>query len=78
MIELGISPRGTVARLSMAKAHAYVMGRNYVTPEDVHAVFPDVAIHRLILNPKAKISGVTFDSIIKSILQTVPVPRKKQ
>ena len=78
MIELGISPRGTVALLSMAKAHAYVMGRNYVTPEDVHAVFPDVAIHRLILNPKAKISGVTFDSIIKSILQTVPVPRKKQ
>ncbi|MCM1309274.1 MAG: MoxR family ATPase, partial [Butyrivibrio sp.] len=45
MIELGISPRGTLALASMARAHAYISGRGYVTPGDVQNVFPDVARH---------------------------------
>ncbi len=75
MIELGMSPRGTIALASMAKAHAYISGRAYVSPDDVQKVFKDVACHRIILNPRAKISAVTVDGIVKSIFQTVPVPR---
>lgn len=74
MIDLGISPRGSVALANMARAHAYLYGRNYVIPEDVQAVFPDVACHRLILSPKAKINNVSYEKIIKNILQAVPVP----
>ncbi len=75
MIELGMSPRGTIALASMAKAHAYISGRAYVSPDDVQKVFKDVACHRIILNPRAKISAVTVDGVVKSIFQTVPVPR---
>ncbi len=75
MIELGISPRGTIALAGMAKAHAYISGREYVTPEDVQKVFFDVVCHRIILNPRAKISAVTVEGVVKSVFQTVPVPR---
>lgn len=76
-IELGISPRGAIALTKMAKAHAYLYGRNYVTPEDVQAVFPDVASHRIIISPKAKIGGVSFSKIVTGIFQNVPVPGVK-
>ena len=75
MIELGMSPRGTIALAGMAKAHAYMSGRPYVIPEDVQCVFYDVAAHRIVLNPKAKISAVTVEGVVKSVFQTVPVPR---
>lgn len=75
MIELGISPRGTLALASMARAHAYVSGRGYVTPGDVQNVFPDVARHRIILSPKARVASADVESIIKTVFQTVPVPR---
>lgn len=75
LIELGISPRGTLALAAMSRAHAYISGRSYVTPGDVQNVFPDVARHRLILSPKAKVSSATVESVIKTVFQTVPVPR---
>ncbi len=75
MIELGVSPRGTVALANMSKAHAYLYGRNYVTPEDVQAVFPDVVKHRLVLSPKAKVAKISVDKVVKTVLDTVPVPR---
>ncbi|MBD5158588.1 MAG: MoxR family ATPase [Butyrivibrio sp.] len=75
MIELGISPRGTLALASMARAHAYVSGRGYVTPGDVQNVFPDVARHRIILSPKARVASADVESVIKTVFQTVPVPR---
>ncbi len=75
MIELGVSPRGTVALSNMSKAHAYLFGRNYVTPEDVQSVFPDVVKHRLILSPKAKVAKVSVEKVIKTVFETVPVPR---
>lgn len=74
MIELGISPRGAVALACMARSHAYVYGRTYVTPDDVQAVFADVAGHRLILSPKAKVNKLSYVDLIKNILQVVPVP----
>ncbi len=75
LIELGISPRGSIALACMARANAYIHGRTYVTPEDVQLVFPDVARHRIILNPKAKVAQTSIDKVIKSVFQTVPVPR---
>lgn len=74
MLELGVSPRGAIAIASMSRAHAYIYGRNYVTPDDVQAVFPDVVCHRIILSPKARVNRVSYQTIIKSIFQTVPVP----
>lgn len=50
MLELGISPRGTLALAKMARASAYLNGRTYVTPADVEGIFKDVAIHRMRLN----------------------------
>ncbi len=75
LIELGISPRGSIALASMARAHAYIEGRKYVSPEDVQSVFGDVAGHRIIPGPKARVSMVTVDDLIKSTLQSVAVPR---
>lgn len=75
LIELGVSPRGSIALAGMSKARAYISGRTYVTPEDVQSIFKDVARHRIILNPRAKISSVTIDEVIDNIFRTVPVPR---
>ena len=74
MIDLGLSPRGAVAMAAMARAHAYIYGRNYVIPEDVKEVFGDVAGHRLIYSPKAKINHISPDKIMSVIIKAVPVP----
>ncbi len=77
MIELGISPRGTLAVACMARAHAYLSGRDYTTPDDVLAVWTDVTNHRILRSPKAKATHVSLEQIQRSILQAVPVPRRK-
>ncbi len=71
----GISPRGSIALLKMAKAHAFYMDRDFVTPEDIHAVFHGACNHRLILNTKAKASGLDADQILDQILASIPIPR---
>lgn len=73
-IELGVSPRGSLALLSMAKAHAFLKGREYVIPEDVSEVFTDVAAHRIVLNQKARMSHVQPEMILSDILDKVPKP----
>lgn len=78
LIILGISPRGTLALAQMAKAAALVSGRGYVIPDDVKYVFPDVAVHRLVLNPKAKINDVSALSLVEEVLAKVPVPRPEK
>ena len=72
---LSFATRGSIALAGMSKARAYISGRTYVTPEDVQSIFKDVAGHRIILNPRAKISSVTIDEVIDNIFRTVPVPR---
>ena len=74
MIELGISPRGTLAIVRMAKAIAYLNGRNYVVASDVTEIFPDVAYHRLILSSKGKLNNLTVNEIIKDIIEKVKRP----
>lgn len=73
-IELGLSPRGTVALTAMAKACAYLKGRAYVIPADVEEVFPSVAVHRILLNMKAKVAHVKVEETIRQILENTEKP----
>ena len=73
-IELGISPRGTIACTRMVKAWAYLQGRDYVTPEDVEDVFTDVAKHRIVLNTKARVTKVTESTVLGEIISSVKQP----
>ena len=73
-VELGISPRGTVACSRMAMAWAFLQGRDYCIPEDVEAVFRDVAIHRIVMNVKSRVSKVSKDDVISEILGSVHQP----
>lgn len=75
-IQLGISPRGTLALCRMVKAYAFISGRDYAVPEDVGAVFKDVCNHRIIISPKAKIAGLQPEEILDSLLQKVPMPEQ--
>ena len=65
---------GTVALTKMAKAAAYLQGRNYVIPADVMDVFEDVAIHRIILNMKAKVGHIRTEELIRRIVEQVRQP----
>lgn len=75
MIDLGISPRGTINIVQMAKALAFLRQRDYVVPEDVGDVFLSVCAHRVILNAKARVAHMDTEQILKEILKSVPVPK---
>ena len=72
---LGASPRSAVAWLQATKANAFLNARDYVTPDDVKEVASPLLRHRLILKPEAQLDGVEIDSVIKSIMQQISVPR---
>ncbi|RHP31938.1 AAA family ATPase [Lachnotalea sp. AF33-28] len=74
-IVLGLSPRGSLALCRMAKAAAYMNGRDYAVPEDVISVFYDVAGHRMILDPKAQLSGITRETVLRNALRGVKKPK---
>ena len=74
MVELGVSPRGALALCRMAKAHAFLAGRDYAVPEDVAVVFPDVCAHRLILSAKARMMEEKAENILAEILKSVDMP----
>ena len=73
-IELGLSPRGSIACVRMAKAWAYLKGREYVLPEDVVDIFLDVAKHRIVLNTKARVARVSAAGVLQEILAKVKQP----
>lgn len=73
-VDLGISPRGTIACTRMARARAFIQGRSYVIPEDVVTVFPDVAGHRIQLNTKARVAHVSGTAVLEQILQQEKQP----
>ena len=78
MLELGMSPRGTVALAKMAKAGAYLAGREYVVPADVRGVFRETAQHRILLNTRARISKVKQKEVLQEILSAVESPSLKK
>jgi len=78
MLELGVSPRGTIALAGMIKAAAYLAGRNYVVPNDVEKVFLAVNHHRIRLNSKARANHVTAEGVLEEIFAGVAKPSPKK
>ena len=74
VISFGASPRATLALDRCSKINAWINGRDFVTPEDVHAVVYDILRHRLILSFEAQAEGLTSDDVINSLLKLVPLP----
>ncbi len=78
MIEVGLSPRGSVALSAMAKASAYLHRREYVIPDDVASVFTSVASHRVQLSTKAKVARANVSELLEQILDEVPSPTMRE
>jgi MoxR-like ATPase len=74
MVMYGASPRATIALDRCAKINAWLEGRDFVTPEDIHAVIYDILRHRIILSFEAQAEGFSGDEIITKLLNTVPLP----
>jgi len=75
IIEVGASPRATIALAITARAHAFLVGgRGYVTPDDVKAMAPDVLRHRILLSYEAEADGIDPDEAISRVLQRVRTP----
>ena len=72
---VGASPRGTLAVIQLARGHAVLESRDYVTPEDVKAVAVPALAHRLVLRPEMWVRRVTGEDVIGEILAALPVPR---
>ncbi len=70
----GASPRASISIDRSARAHAWLLGKDYVGPEDIQAVTPDVLRHRLVLSFEAEADGVDSSSVIKGVLDGVGVP----
>jgi MoxR-like ATPase len=73
-VSFGASPRGTIALDRCARAHAWLQGRDYTSPEDLHAVAFDTLRHRVLLSFEAEADGVGVDQFIAELLRRVPVP----
>jgi len=76
LLDLGISPRGSLFVNKMAKARAYMLGRDFVIPEDVLEVFSDVCAHRVILSAKSR--DMTAEQVLARLLDEVGVPDGKK
>jgi MoxR-like ATPase len=74
LIRAGASPRGTINLALTARAHAFIQGRAFVTPQDVKAMAQDVLRHRIMLSYEAEAEEVSSDQIIERILAKIPVP----
>jgi MoxR-like ATPase len=74
-VTVGASPRGTLAVVQLARGHAALAGREYVTPEDVKAVAVPALAHRLVLRPEMWVRQVTGEDVARKVLASVPVPR---
>ncbi|WP_264158702.1 AAA family ATPase [Cellulomonas iranensis] len=74
-LSLGVSPRGATALLATSRAWAWLSGRSYVTPDDVQALAHPTLRHRVQLRPEAEIEGVTAETVLDTVLASVPVPR---
>jgi len=74
LIDFGASPRATIALTVASRAHAFLQGRGYVTPQDVKTIGLDVLRHRIIPSYEAEAEGLDADAIVKRLFDGVPVP----
>jgi len=72
-ISIGVSPRGSIALASSARAWAAANNRHFVTPDDVRLMAPHVLPHRMIVTPEAELRGLTSEEILREILTEIPV-----
>ncbi len=72
-IDFGASPRGTISLDRCAKAHAWLQGKDFVSPDDVRAVIHDTLRHRILITFEAEAEGITTDKIIDTLVERVPV-----
>jgi MoxR-like ATPase len=73
-IEVGASPRAAIALAHAAAAHAYLNGRDYVSPDDVREIAPDVLRHRLALSLDARVRQISRDDFVAGLIEAVPAP----
>ena len=73
-VQIGASPRGSLALLLCARAHAVISGRDYVTPEDVKAVAPSVLSHRITIKPELWLTRASGTTVTDEVLASVPTP----
>ena len=74
LIQCGASPRASIFLAVAAKAHAFLQGRAYVTPQDIKSIAPEVLRHRVIPTYEAEAQEITSDQIVQQILNQVQVP----
>jgi MoxR-like ATPase len=74
LLRLGASPRASIGLDRAARAHAWLAGRDYVSPEDIQAIAPEVLRHRLLLSYQARADGIGADEVVARLLARVPVP----
>jgi MoxR-like ATPase len=73
-VQVGASPRGTLALMKLARARAALAGRDYVVPDDVKALAVPALAHRLVLNPELWVRGIGGDAVVRECLEAVPAP----
>ena len=73
-VEVGVSPRGTQRLFESSRAYATLVGRDYVTPDDIKRVAHPVLAHRLVLTPDAMVNNVEKSQVVDAVLESVPVP----
>jgi len=73
-VEVGVSPRGSIALFKLAKAHAAFYGRDYVVPDDIKNVITPALSHRLILNAEARVQKIKPEDVIADLTNKIPVP----
>lgn len=74
VLQYGASPRATIALDRCARANAWLLGRDFVTPDDIKELLPDVLRHRILLTYEAEASGLTPDRFVDLLLERVPAP----
>jgi MoxR-like ATPase len=77
-LRLGVSTRGTLTMLRVARAYAATDERDYVTPDDVKAVAAAVFTHRMALTPEAELRGVRIETVLADAIDEIPVPRTRE
>ena len=76
LLQLGISPRGALSVSRMARACAYLNGRDFTIVEDVQAVFAEVCTHRVLLSQKARMEKIGAAQVMKELLADVALPNR--
>jgi MoxR-like ATPase len=74
-VEIGASPRGSLAILKLSRAHAWIYGRDYVVPDDIKSIAVQALSHRLILSADSWVRGLKTNTVVENILTNTPVPK---